>query len=481
VDNPFLVAALVFFFVAAVVLGVVLRQCGKRRRQAEERCEMLVREKQLVLDFLHELGETNAGAMPVEELLRKILRSAMTTTHAAAGAVFVMDPDRRQLVAAAVEGLFPPPQAPPDPVTAQVASRPRYLEQMMKRMPVPLGRGLLGQVAAIAQPVLIRNGDADPRTPRLQGTDFPRVETMMAAPLRDRTEVFGVMAVVNTTTGQPFTFNDQSLFNSLVDQAALAYRSATLQALKAEQSRVERELQIAAEIQKILLPKTFPKTPGLDVAGINIPALKLGGDYFDFIPLDDRRLGVVIADVSGKGVPGGLTMAMCRTVLRPNAQRASSAAEVVSRVNQLLFPDLKEDMFITLTYLIVDARARAVEVARAGHDPMLVASAGGDVQVVESRGMAIGLDGGELFDSVLENKTLALKPGDTLLLYTDGITEAEDPSGAEFGRDRLCAALKDLSKSPAREIVDGVIERVKRFTGDVLAHDDVTLVAVKID
>ncbi|HRJ73992.1 MAG TPA: PP2C family protein-serine/threonine phosphatase, partial [Terrimicrobiaceae bacterium] len=219
---------------------------------------------------------------------------------------------------------------------------------------------------------------------------------------------------------------------------------------------------------------------GYELSGINVPARQVSGDYYDYIQVDDRRVGVAIADVSGKGVPASLIMAMCRSVIRSEAVGKTSASEVLRRVNQQLYPDIKEDMFISMAYFILDTQSNQVTLARAGHDaPLLYRAADQGVEKLTPKGMALGIDSGEVFNRVCADYSFELAPNDCLLLYTDGATEALDEEGLEFGLPRLVQALQASAPQGAPGIIKRLTEDVKNFAGTYPQHDDITLIAIR--
>jgi phosphoserine phosphatase RsbU/P len=232
-------------------------------------------------------------------------------------------------------------------------------------------------------------------------------------------------------------------------------------------------------VQRILLPSVPPVIDGFDIAGINFPARYVSGDYFDYIPLDADRWGVVIADVSGKGIPAALLMAMARTALRLLATGDSSPAEVIRRLNAQLYPDIREDMFISLAFVVVDRRSSEIRLVRAGHDAPLVYRAGDRcVTKVNPPGMAVGIDSGTAFNRVTTDFSLVLGPGDCLLLYTDGVTEALDRNGDEFGLEAMIRSVQASASEGASGIVHRVSSDVKAFIGDQPPHDDITLISI---
>jgi sigma-B regulation protein RsbU (phosphoserine phosphatase) len=211
-----------------------------------------------------------------------------------------------------------------------------------------------------------------------------------------------------------------------------------------------------------------------------MPARYVSGDYFDYIPLDADRWGIVIADVSGKGIPAALLMAMARTALRLLAvSDGSSPAEIIRKLNGHLYPDIREDMFISLAFVIVDRRTGELRIVRAGHDaPLLYRAADGSVDRVKPPGMAVGIDSGGAFNRVTNDFSLSLNPGDCLVLFTDGVTEAQDRNGDEFGLEAMIRSVQASASEGAAGIVQRVTSDVKAFIGDQPPHDDITLITI---
>jgi len=242
----------------------------------------------------------------------------------------------------------------------------------------------------------------------------------------------------------------------------------------------EHEIAEARAIQEGLLPKEIPQLPGYEIAGVNIPAGQVSGDYYDYIPIAANRFGIAIADVCGKGVPASLIMAMCRSVLRSVAPSSSSAARVLHQVNRQLYPDIREDMFISMAYLILEKGSENLLLARAGHDaPLLYRTATRSVEKVNPPGMALGIDSGGVFDRVTGDFTVRLESGDCLILYTDGVTEALDSNGIEFGIARLIEVIQGSADESAQAVVVQVTEKVRSFVGSQPQNDDITLVAIR--
>jgi sigma-B regulation protein RsbU (phosphoserine phosphatase) len=469
-------------FIAIVTILWQLRAERRKTRALTAQIELLTHRRRIIFDFLHDLGEAFTEGIDLDELLRIIASFSVNTTQASAAAVFLFDREKENLRAEVIIGPFPPPLRPADADESKLASNTRYLEQVVKSQTIPLGQGLIGEVARTGKPVLIQDGLKDPRLVQYEEASL-QTRTAIFIPLKFKEEVLGVMAVVNKQAGETapfFNANDLFLLDSLADHAAISLYNTTLYTLQAEQEQIGSDLRIASEIQKMLLPDHAPTLRNFEMVGHNLAAQHVGGDYYDFLPLDGSRVGVVIADVSGKAIPGALVMTICRSAFRAQTGLSLSPAEVLHRVNHVLIPDLREDMFVTILYGILDGEQRTFTFVRAGHDPALWFHAQTkQVEVVRPRGTAVGLDRSGQFSQTLEEHQLALAPGDVVILYTDGITESLDSEDREFGREQLIEAIKASATGSAEQISRTIFERLRRFTGDIPPHDDRTLIVIK--
>ncbi len=241
-------------------------------------------------------------------------------------------------------------------------------------------------------------------------------------------------------------------------------------------------MQVAQEIQQTLLPRSVPTLEGFELGYLYRAAKEVGGDYFDFISVDERTIGVVVADVSGKGVPGSLVMTMIRTALRMEARGNRSASDVMSRMNSFVTEDMRKGMFVTMFYVVLDSVNRAVSYASAGHNPMILYRGGQDATYfLKPKGIPVGINAPDqdLFRKTISVEKLTLQQDDMLVIYTDGITEAMNPSREQFGEGRLLAAIKRHGHLTASEFSEALNQEIHEFTAGALQNDDITLVAIK--
>ncbi len=449
-------------------------------RRLESLKANLVKEKEVTLSFLERIGAALHEAFNLDEVLKMIMSCVMASSQAKAGAIFLLSNDKKELTVDVVEGLFPPLHKTIDKAT----TRTRYIREQFKTAHIKVGEGVVGQVAASGRSIIIKDALQDPRTPETSA-DFLQIKTMVVAPLKVKTEVLGVIALVNKENDERFSEVDASLLHALGNQAAISINNAKLYQALSEKERLEQELQIARDIQGLLFPREAPRLGRFELASLARPALEVGGDYYDYIEVSRDEWGLVIADVSGKGVPGALVMAMVRSMLRAEAVGKSSAAQVLSRVNKSIHRDIKDDMFVSLFYLVLNVKKGTLNYARAGHDPsILFHGKEKKYELLDRGGIALGLDEGSLFDETLEWGEVKLSCGDTLVLYTDGITEAVNGNNEEFGFQRLLEIVRQSSLADGEKKASALVERVDReitkFTGDLPQRDDITLVVLRV-
>lgn len=258
------------------------------------------------------------------------------------------------------------------------------------------------------------------------------------------------------------------------DQVREAQREAI------ERERMAKELEIARDIQANILPKSFPKGNKIESFGYYESARQVGGDYYDFFELDSRRLGFLVADVSGKSLPGMLVMLLTRDIVRQAVANVSNPAELLKEVNRELKPNIRRGMFVTMFFGILDRETGRFDFACAGHNPLLqVPSNGGKVAQYKPDGFPLGLMAPEQFDKQIKTESISLAPGDTLIQYTDGINEAQNSNQEEFGMERFVATFEQSRASTIRDLVESAMTEHRSFVGSADQYDDITLVAVK--
>ena len=467
-------------FVACVAGWIFTAYMQTRRIRALERShEEIQIEETLVFDFLHGLGEAFSDTIRPNELHRLIVEGATRILDAHGGALYVTDRTGGKLTPAFISKGCPPLVDVPPDILQQAAATPIALESYLRLRSIVPGEGLIGRVWQTGQSVCFSELSQVPELVKLRDSAFGTA-SVMAASLSYGKQDLGVLAVANGPMGAPFSQGDFIVFKSIAEQSAFALYNAIIYSMANEKKRLDHDLEIARDIQRILLPAEAPAINGFQISGINVPARQVSGDYFDYIRVDDERLGVAIADVSGKGIPASLIMAICRSVLRAEAARNPSPADVLRKVNRQLYPDIKEDMFISIAYLILDHERNGITLARGGHDaPLLYKQQSQSVTPIKSPGMVVGIDSGNVFDRITSDFAVPLERDDCLILYTDGVTEALNAEGDEFGLERTTESVRASASDGAQAIVRRVIDDVRNFAGSQPQNDDITLIAIR--
>lgn len=464
------------FFGTFIALLVVLNTFTRRISELERQRVELQVEEDRVFDFLHGLGEAFSEGVRSSELHRLIVESSTRILDAHGGALYLMDKTDALLAPAFVSKGCPAMLDVPQHILEQAATNHVALESYLRLSPVRKGDGPIGLALQTGQARIYSEDDLAAILPR----DNLIAHSAIIGPLVYRRKILGVLGLSNGPMSTPFTEKDLTVFKTITEQSAFALYNEAIYLEAGEKKRLDHDLEIAREIQAILLPSSSPVVEGYEMSGINVPARQVSGDYYDYIRVDERRVGVAIADVSGKGVPASLIMAMCRSVIRSEAVGKTSAAEVLRRVNEQLYPDIKEDMFISMAYFILDTQTHQITLARAGHDaPLWFRAVDKSVEKLTPKGMAMGIDSGEVFNRVCADFTFELATDDCLLLYTDGATEALDEEGLEFGLPRLVQGLQASAPHGAASVIKRLTEDVKNFAGNYPQHDDITLIAIR--
>lgn len=299
----------------------------------------------------------------------------------------------------------------------------------------------------------------------------------LIVPLLSSGELVGILILNSKRSEQEYSSDDRQLISMLAAQVAPTVRVAQLvqqqQKELLERERMDQEMRLARLIQHTLLPQAPPDMPGWKLAIHYQPARAVGGDFYDFFPLPDGRIVISIGDVTDKGVPAALVMASTRAILRGAARRMLSPGEALTRTNELLLPEIPRHMFVTCLYAILDPRTGVFQFANAGHN-LPVGCHNGSVRELRATGMPLGL----LEDMTYEEHTATIRPGECLLLYSDGLVEAHNPQGSLFGFDRLHQKMATFFRQGGT-LVDYLLNDLKSFTGeDWEQEDDVTLLTL---
>jgi serine phosphatase RsbU (regulator of sigma subunit) len=406
------------------------------------------------LATLYEISQTINSTLDLEEVLDLVMDQVIAVTGAERGFLMLRQPDGR--------------------MAFQVA---RGIDRREIEEPdFAVSRSLVERVAVSGQPVLTDNAAEDVRFSGMESIVLKGLRSILCAPLTVKERITGLVYVDNRLQVGIFDQSDLDLLTAFANQAAIAIENARLYQVAVEKGRMEQELRMAREIQRSLLPARIPRLAGYQLAADWQAAHEVAGDFYDLIELgEDGRLGVLVADVSDKGAPAAIFMAVARSLIRGNAVSRATPLEAMERANRLVYADSRAGMFVTAFYAVLRPGSGRIEYVNAGHNPPLLRRADGSVEALSRGGMALGL----YPDSQLALCELELEVGDLLVLYTDGVTDAPNRRMEEFGLRRLVELLAPCGGLGAAECLQRILEAVGEFTGETAAFDDIALVVIR--
>ncbi|MDP2303506.1 MAG: SpoIIE family protein phosphatase [Ignavibacteria bacterium] len=308
---------------------------------------------------------------------------------------------------------------------------------------------------------------------------FQKEEIYTTLPLIVNNNIIGLMIFGLKYSGSKFSIKELELLSAVANQAAVSIENARLYKSETEKLRLERDLELARKIQETLVPKEIPNVEQLEIAGKMLPAMQVGGDYFDVIKISEKRILVVVGDVSGKGLSASLYMTKLQTLINLYSTQFDSPKEILLELNRQIYKAIERHWFITLTLAIFDLDNNIVSVCRAGHVPLLV-SQSGNINLFQSKGIGLGLDKGPIFESTLEEEEIKLHKGEVYLFYSDGITETINADEEFFGTENLMNTLRLNNIKSAHEIMNHIIAATVSFRDGMEQFDDITCVVVKV-
>lgn len=331
---------------------------------------------------------------------------------------------------------------------------------------------LLAFLATVQQPLAIEEDDEDSEP--LHGLLADRLVAVI--PMRIQNETRGVVVLGEKITKQPFQSDELDFLTTLGNLSMISIENARLFEETLEKQRLEEELLIARDIQKRLLPKACPELENYALAAINLSSRQVGGDYYDCIEMDRHRYALCIADVSGKGVPASLLMANLQAGLHALVQTGLRVEEMVAKINNLIFQNTAYDKFITFFLGILDLRDNTLTSVNAGHNPPFLFHADGSYELLEQGGLLLGM----MPDVPYEKEMVTLRPGDCLVMFTDGVSEAQNGRGEEFGEERIERCVQEHLGGSAQGILDTLIKAVGDFSKGQPQTDDITVLLLKM-
>jgi len=445
-----------------------IRQGFALRDQLES---LLVREKNMIMESLGELGETFAEGLSMEEQLKKTLTKTIRSVSGTSGAIFLAEANT--LVPKAVEGVFPPLED----MDLSHASKEKHFQDKLMSEKLPLSNSHPYTDCYNSSSIVRIDNLAKEKRFRQSIASFSRANNLLAAPLGVQNEKLGIIAVINKIGAPHFQTHDESIFTSLATQASITVTNIRLYEEFLSKKQAERDVELAAEIQRSLLPSEFLTTEKFGIHGLSIPAKGVGGDYFDYVTLKEGKMGVIVADVAGKGVPASLVMVMIRSALRARIEETQGASDVLSFINKSIAGEVSEERYATAFYFLYDPKFRSLNFANAGHGPLLLYRAKTDsFKELDASGIPLGIDRNGHYSE----ETEFLHPGDIVVLYTDGITEAMNRNRELYGLTRLKDLIRAHKDLEVKETSRNIMLDVEKFADGTEQHDDETLLLLKI-
>jgi sigma-B regulation protein RsbU (phosphoserine phosphatase) len=404
------------------------------------------------LSILNEIASAISSTMEVEEITKLILSKCIERIDVEQGTITLLK------------------ESMTDPFKTFV----RVEDSPVKGVPYRLGMSLAGWMLKNQKPLLTNDLANDPRFKGLEKEET-KIRSMLCVPLKVKNEMIGLISLFNKKK-EAFTPDDQRLLSIIAMQSAQVIENARLYEEEKKLQQMEEDLKTARNIQRSLLPKGNPSLPDIDVAGLTHAAREVGGDYYDFISIDQDRLGIVIADVSGKGMPAALLMANVQATLRAQALTYHSPKECIAKSNSLLCRSVEKGKFVTLFYGILNTKEKSLAYTNAGHCYPLIFNQKGEFKELEKGGLVLGV----LDDYPYQEEKIILKPQELILLYTDGITEAFNKRNEQFEEERLIKVVQEHFNLGAEGVSQQILNVVTAFQEDVPQSDDLTLVVVKV-
>jgi len=345
-----------------------------------------------------------------------------------------------------------------------------YDIEELTNLHLKLGEGLIGQVALTGEPIISSDVRQNPNYINARS----QTRSEMVAPIISNTEVIGVFDLESDELNA-YSTDDLEVLMLLASQVAIIIEKVMLHEHLIEKKRLEGQLEVARQVQLELLPAKDPQLEGYDISAYNFPTEEVSGDYYDWVRIYEDQIGLVIADVSGKGVPAALLMAFLRASLRAATHIGYSPHISMAKVNYLLWESIERNQFVTAFYGILDVTNRTLTYTNAGHNPPILLKQNGELRIMDRGSVPLGM----FKDTRYHEYYLTTEPGDVLVLYTDGVTEAHNLNGDEFGRDRLAQAVRQHARLGARELIAALQTEVIEWTEGRGATDDVTFFVIK--
>jgi sigma-B regulation protein RsbU (phosphoserine phosphatase) len=403
------------------------------------------------LSILNDLARAIGASLNTQEIIQTIVRRSLRATSAEQGVITLVEEQSNQSMKTLV----------------------RTMVSSKEQEHFHFSQALLGWMHLNKKPLVINDPKNDERFRGIPWDDS--IRSLIAVPMMAKSELRGVLTVYNKKDGKPFSEDDQRLLAIIAGQSGQVVENARLYEKEKTLVKMQEEVRLAARIQTELLPKSAPSIAGYDIVGRTIPAQEVGGDYFDFIPIDEHRIAFCLGDVTGKGLPASLLMANLQATLRGQTLTTGSPKTCLERSNQLLYQSTSPEKFATLFYAILDLENHHIHYSNAGHDNPYLSSGHVATRRLKIGGIPLGM----LPDFTYEQESVPLEDDSILVAYSDGVTEAMNVQEEMFGEERIAAVIDQHKLAPASEIIDHLVSAVKTFAAGHPQSDDITVVVMR--
>ncbi len=408
-----------------------------------------VKREVLEKNMLYEIGKALSGSLKLDEVLQQILISFKQVVQLDAGWVFVIDPESKDIDSIASVG---------------------YTSENESQLHIKMGQGLVGDIAKSGKSEIVPDVSKDSR----YVSCGLKTKSELVVPIKVDGRVIGVLNIESETL-DAYNARDLSLIEAFASQAGISIERARLHQQSLDNRKLQEQLTIARDIQQSFLPKSNPLIDGYDIFGCNISSEQVGGDYFDFVKIDEKRTGITIGDVSGKGVPAALIMSALKATLIAQIRNNFSPAVTCQKVNDQLVESIAVGNFVTLVYGELNSEDNSFTYVNCGHNLPVLLKANGEIEYLREGGQIIGMTA----NTDYSQGVVKLESGDILFLYTDGVTEVFDASENEFGLKRVEKVLKANGGSSAKDIQESILREIRKFASKDQKFDDITTVVVK--
>lgn len=403
---------------------------------------------------LHEISRMFESSKNIDALLKYVLEKCMDLMNAESASSMMV-----------VEGT--------DELEFKIVLGPK--SEGVKPFRLKIGKGLSGWVAEHNESILIPNAYKDPRfDPSFDKRSGYKTKSMLCVPLTYKSKPIGVMTILNRLDGNPFTESDKNLLTTFASQAALAIENAQLLQTTLEKERLDKELQVASEIQHLIIPQSIPRIKGLDISATYVPCKEVSGDFYDIIQLNEDEFVFVIADVSGKGIPGAMLVSTMQAILKAYFEYTKDLKSIITNLNDRIIKNTTEDRFITFFFGLYHTGKKTLTYINAGHNPPILILDNNTQKRLNKGGIFIGC-----LPWDYEIETIALPKNSILALFTDGIIEAMNDQQEEFGESRLVQILCENQSIKMDTLKEKIIHDVKNHVRGKTLNDDLTLALFK--